>query len=53
MWLLLGLAAHPNLAYSYPTIRRTTWSTQKPCRTEERVIMLLYFIGNERSFDIY
>ena len=43
MWLLLGLAAHLNLAYSYHTIRRATWSTQKPCRTEES-IMLLEFI---------
>ena len=41
MWLPLGLAAHPNLAYSYPTIRHAMWCTQKPCRTEERFIMHL------------
>ena len=44
MWLPLGLAAYPNLAYSYPTIRRAMWSTQKPCRTEERLSCFLIFI---------
>ena len=29
---------------SYPTIRRTMWSTLKPCRTEKMFIMLLDFI---------
>ena len=43
MSLSLGLAAHPNLAYSYHTIRRAMWSTQKTCRTEEWFIMLLDF----------
>ena len=44
MQLPLGLAAHPNLAYSYHTIRRAMWSTQKPCRTEERLSCFLIFI---------
>ena len=43
MWLPLGFAAHPNLAYSYPTIRHAMCSTQKPCRTEERFIMVFNF----------
>ena len=44
MWLPLGLAAYSNLAYSYLTIRRAMWSTQKPCRTEERLSCFLIFI---------
>ena len=43
MWLPLGHAAYPNLAYSYPTIRRAMWSAQKPCRTEERLSCFLIF----------
>ena len=58
MWLPLGPAAYPNLAYSYPTISRAMWSTQKPCRTEEKVITLLDFFKilfhwQWKSFDIY
>ena len=43
MWLPLQLAAHPNFAYLYPKIIQASLSTQKPCRTEERFIMLLDF----------
>ena len=38
--LSFGIAAHPNLAYSYTTIRRAMWSTQKPRRTEKMLIIL-------------
>ena len=44
IWLPLRLAAHPNLAYSYHTIRRAMWSAQKPCRTEESIMLLDFYI---------
>ena len=44
MWLLLGLAAHPNLAYSYPTIRPQCVLPRSPAELKKGLSCIFIFI---------